>query len=74
MSKVLSQDEKELLVEITRHEGWKALLRAVEIESASIANKVLSYNLSEGAQGLAYEKARAEGAQLLLSRLRALKK
>jgi hypothetical protein len=61
----LNQEERELLAEFLRHEGWGALLKVVDALCADQDNSVLKYSLSDGPEGLVIAKARTEGARTL---------
>lgn len=69
----LSLEEKEALSELTSSQGWLPLLKTIEFLASEQDARVLSYNLSKGLQGLAEEKARAEGARQLQRAIVSLK-
>jgi len=69
----LSIEEKELLLELLDSDGLPILLRVIESKVEDLEAKVLRFNLAEGVEALAYEKARAEGARKLLGSIRDLK-
>jgi hypothetical protein len=62
----LSQEEKEDILDILSSEGVKALLRLIQLESESISQEVLKYDLGSGDEReLVRRKCRAEGAAKL---------
>lgn len=70
----LNEDETELYDDLIRHQGWKPLMKVVEVLRRDLDNRVLTYNLSEGPEGLVYAKARAEGAKMLEQKIQDLTK
>jgi hypothetical protein len=70
----LTIDEQDLLNEIVQSYGWDTFLKVAEGFVRDIEANVLRYHLISGPEGLVHEKARAEGAQKLLLKLKELKK
>lgn len=64
----LTVDEIESLDALFESGGWNSLCKVVEQLTKDFDNRVLSYNLEEGPQGLMIAKARAEGASTLYKR------
>lgn len=60
--------DKEDLIDILDHDGYKLMLAEMETIVRAQESKVLQYNLTDAAsiQQLAIEKARAEGSRNLL--------
>lgn len=69
----LTVDEKEALQALVDSSSWIALCKLVEQLTKDFDNRVLSYNLEEGPQGLMIAKARAEGATTLYRRITEVK-
>lgn len=69
----LSQDEREQLIDLTRSDAWKAVLKSVERSIQKMERRLLAYNLSKGFEELALEKARVEGARQLQQAIESLK-
>jgi len=69
----LSHDENEELAIVLRSHGWSPLLKLIDQLCGDQDKRVLTYNLSEGAEGLIIAKARTEGARLLQQRIVELK-
>lgn len=71
--KDLDMYEREALEELLKSQGWKALMKAIDRLVAEQDNSVLTYNLSSGAEGLAYRKAESEGARKLRYNIQTLR-
>jgi hypothetical protein len=68
----LSSEEKEDLRDLVTHEGFRVLIRAMELELESIQDEVLKFDLGTGDErALVRLKSRAEGAAKLLFNVRA---
>lgn len=68
----LDLDEAEALAETIHSDGFKPLLSQLEILCGRIEQRVLTFDLSaRGDRELALEKARAEGARMLIKDLKA---
>jgi hypothetical protein len=64
----LTQEQREAVtLLLDSPEIWGALKRAIEHHTAHQRNKLLSTRLEDGAEALAYQKARYEGAEWLAS-------
>lgn len=59
----LNQEEKDELLALMTSSGWDVLVKVLENLKSRPAKRVLSYNLSDGPEGLVIEKARSEGAR-----------
>lgn len=69
----LDRDDTDALLELMVGHGWKPLLAAVENLVNDEEQRLLKYNLEDGAEKLVHAKARVEGARRLASNLRDLK-
>lgn len=65
---------QEDLSDFVLSDTWNALMTVIEQYTANIEANVMKYHLSKGADGLAYEKARAEGARQLQTAIISLKR
>lgn len=61
----LSQDQHDELVSLFQSPAWEALRLVMADKRSAQDSKVLSYNLSDGPDGLVIAKARSEGAKQL---------
>lgn len=69
----LSLDEHEQINALTDSVTWNTLLKIVSVLVKDADNRVLSYNLKDGPDGLMIAKARSEGANSLFLRITELK-
>ncbi len=69
----LSLEQREALEAVTDTDGYTTYLNLIGILVTDIDNRVLSYNLSEGPEGLVIAKAQSEGARTLYKRIMELK-
>jgi hypothetical protein len=69
----LGIDEQELAKDALDSDSWPVILKLIEDMAKRFESKVMSYNLSEGPDGLVIEKARAEGARALFTDVKTLK-
>lgn len=58
-------EEREMLQEFVLSPGWDVLMKTISNIVDTEDNRLLTYNLEKGAQGLVEEKARSEGAHRL---------
>lgn len=70
----LNTEEREELYELLGTQGWVLALKVIENMVSKKAQKVLTYNSSEGADGLVRAKCNYEGASQLFLDIRNLKK
>lgn len=68
----IDSEMPESLKDLVESDTWKALLNKIDGLASNIEKNVLKYSLSNGAEGLAYEKARAEGARQLQIAIKSL--
>lgn len=61
----LSLDDRDILFNVLDGDSWDALKRLLEALAKKQEERVFKYDLSKGAEQLAYEKARVEGAYAL---------
>ena len=72
--KLTSEEKEDLFVLLENEEGYKALLKVVEMVVKAQEERVLSFPLdSDRYEQLAFQKARVEGCRKLLSELVNLK-
>lgn len=69
----LTHDEADLLVDILQMDGFKVLLKCMELETRAIEQSVLSYHVTgdeKSKSELIIKKAEAQGVRALLKRIK----
>jgi hypothetical protein len=72
-NKLFTYEEELALTEILLSDSWSLITKLVEFLAGSQSESVLKYNLDDGPDGLIIAKARHEGAQALLQRVKQYK-
>lgn len=62
----LNQEEKDELLALFTSAGWEVMVKVLRHQEQRQRDRVMSYNLNDGPEGLVIEKARAEGAMSLV--------
>lgn len=70
MSAKLSLDEKDYILSFLDSPSRDIVYKILASHLKDIENNVIRYNLASGPDGLVIEKARAEGAALILTRFK----
>lgn len=73
ITKSLTTEERESLDEMLRNDGFKPLLKAIELLVYNQEQAVLKYNIDGGVDKLVHAKLRAEGARRLFEDIKQVK-
>jgi hypothetical protein len=68
-----SLDEQDVLNEVLFSDGYQVIKKLLQAIAADKVKRLMSYDLARGSEGLVHEKARAEGAQKVITDLEAYK-
>lgn len=70
MAEILKGDEKGLLVDLSTHEGFKVLIKTIDLIAQDQERQVAATKIQVGKEAeVLYAKARAEGARNLQNAL-----
>ena len=68
--KNITVDDQELLRELVSSEAWKSVIKLMEAAVDRQRDSLLTYNTSNGTEGLIYAKLRLEGAETVLAAIK----